>query len=119
MSLHPPRVGFIPWYRSEDYAKILTLMVDADELPPTWEKWHYWADKLITRLRREVDIAEKVEIIPDGFAVWCRMRDLEMNAASRNRYCSELVSRKHNIPDPTAQKPAADSADTATKQPEA
>lgn len=94
MSL-PVRAAGIPWYRREDYARILAVMEDAHLLPDTWEDWFKQAKQVRDNLRRQGVIVEQVTLDPDGFAAWCRGRGLHINAQARMVFANEEAHRRH------------------------
>ena len=88
-----PAVG-IAWYRREDYAEILRIMQDAAELPTTWEKWFYAAERGARVLQKRGHIVVRAYIDPVDFPEWCRQRGLKLDAQARMQYANEYVYRQ-------------------------
>ena len=90
-----PRAYGIPWYRPEDYKRILKLMTDRHLLPPTFLEWEKKALQVEAEFLRQGAIAERVYIDPQSFRFWARQRGLDINAAARNAFAAEAVARKY------------------------
>ena len=89
------RAAGIPWYRREDYPRILAVMEDAHLLPATWEEWFKNAKQIRDNLRRPGMIVEQVAIDPDSFATWGGARGLHINAQARTAFANEETHRRH------------------------
>ena len=85
----------IPWYRREDYPRLLALFADAAALPRTWDEWHQRAEQLRGELEARGAIAERVMLDPDEFAGWCVLRGLRIDNDARKRFAAEAVAAKH------------------------
>jgi len=89
----------IPWYRREQYARVLEVMEDANLLSPTYDEWLERAEQAFKRVERQGVIAHKVEIDPETFPIWCRARGLNVNADARIQFANHhaaLIQRdKH------------------------
>ncbi len=85
----------IPWYRREDYPRILRIMADADKLPPTWDKWFYRAEQFRHRVEKSRQVAVKAYIDPDEFPAWCEARGLNVDAQARMAFANEAAFRQH------------------------
>jgi hypothetical protein len=81
----PVRAVGMVWYRREDYAEILRIMDDADKLPPTWEKWHYAADRGLREVEGKGHIVIRAYIDPVEFSTWCVARGLKLDAEAREK----------------------------------
>ena len=92
----PTRAAGIAWYRREDYARILTIMEDAQVLPASWEEWFKIAKNTRDHVRRQGMIVEQVTIDPDTFPAWCRARGLNVDAKARTTFANEYVGLKYN-----------------------
>lgn len=91
----PTRAIGFAWFRREDYPRIRQIMADADEMPPTWEKWFYGAEKRFKHLAQHGIAIEKVVLDPDVFSRWCEARGLNIDAEARSTFAGEVVARKH------------------------
>lgn len=82
----PPIINGIAWYRRDDYARLLTILEDADKLPRTFDDWLKKAEahekKLSTRGMRVM----RVIIDPDAFPGWCLANGLNVDAEARRKF---------------------------------
>lgn len=85
------RAAGIPWYRREDYSRIMAIMEDAHQLPDTWEEWFKKAKYLRDDMRRQGVLIQQVTIDPDTFPGWCKARGLHVNAQARMAFANEEV----------------------------
>lgn len=95
----PPYIGTgIPWYRRNDYPRILKIMVDGESLPPTFDEWEKRA-KYAERERSAVGPVYRVEVRPEKFVAWCAERGLDVDADARMQFASNPanwpVGHKH------------------------
>ena len=79
----------VTWHRREDYPRVLTVMQDAHTLPATYDQWLKRAHEAIALVEREGATAVRVELDPDKFVAWCRLRGLNIDAKSRNLFGSD------------------------------
>ncbi|WP_066120293.1 hypothetical protein [Blastomonas sp. CCH2-A2] len=88
-----PTIGVgIPWYRRDDYPRILQIMADSDELSPTYDEW----EKRAQFKERDVIASGltpyRAYIEPDKFRAWCVMRGRELNADSRIMFAGDRAN---------------------------
>lgn len=81
------------WYQPNDYERLKQIFSDGDKLPATYEQWLQKAENGIAQLRRDGHVIVKVNLNPDTFIEWCRVRGLDVNSDSRRRFASEFVAR--------------------------
>jgi hypothetical protein len=81
----------IPWFREEDYARILHVMDDARLLPARHADWQKQAIAAEQRLQAMGVRTLRVVIEPFGFADWCRARGLRLDAQARMHYARETL----------------------------
>jgi hypothetical protein len=79
----------IPWYRREDYARILAVMTDANLLPRTHEQWLRKAEDVERRCKGQGMTVVRAVIDPDTFPDWCRTRGLNVDAKARTEFANE------------------------------
>jgi hypothetical protein len=91
----PTRVFGIPWCRREDWSALIAIFADAVQLPATYEKWLYAAQKVEKKIQSHGGIAERVYLDPGEFSAWCRTRGLDINADARMEFADEFVGRKY------------------------
>ena len=89
MTDEPPMIGVgIPWYRRNDYSRILKVMIDSDNLSPTYDEW----EKRAKHAERQYSARAKVyrvEIRPEKFVAWCAERGLNVDADARIKFASD------------------------------
>lgn len=73
----------IPWYRREDYDRILRIMADADKLPRTYDQWLQQAERVERRCKASGMIVVRAIVDPDEFPRWCASRGLNVDAKAR------------------------------------
>lgn len=96
----PPKAGKVAaliWYEPEHYPRVVKIMSDKGDFPPTYEAWAKPA-----RAEEETRRAEGWEIIrvsldPNIFASWCASRGLKRNAEARRAYVRHAaLARLHD-----------------------
>ena len=95
MASLPIRAVGLVWYRRNDYSRVLQIMTDADELPPTWDKWLYRAEQALRRFEKSGMVVEKVYLDPEIFPGWCEARGLEIDAKARIAFVNAAVREMH------------------------
>lgn len=85
----PVRVVGMVWYRRKDYEAVRAIMVDSEDLPDTYDKWFYQADKTAKQLKRHGLMVERVYINPQEFPEWCKAKGMPLNASARSAFASE------------------------------
>lgn len=88
------RATGIAWYYRQDYARILDIMIDAADLPRTYDQWRQRAEKLQREIERAGGIAVPAIIDPDTFPDWCRARGLNVDAEGRQAFASDAAYAK-------------------------
>ena len=79
-------------YRKKDYARILELSEDSENMDATWEDWE--ANKKQTKAKfeslgvRVVDVPVK----PNELAKFCQEKGLKINGTARAQFVSEKVN---------------------------
>ncbi len=91
MSGPPAMAVAIPWYRKEDWERLLEIFEDSDELHGTFEEWRNDAGQLESRFRSEGLVVQRVYIDPETFAGWCRDNGLRVGASAHSRFASEFA----------------------------
>lgn len=93
----PPLIGTgIPWYRREDYPRILEIMRDGDGLPGTYEEWEQLAEQAEREFGRPLAPAIRVYIDPDQFVTWCTMRGHNIDASGRMAFAGDPSNWPHD-----------------------
>jgi hypothetical protein len=82
----------IPWYRREDYPRILEIMADREVLPPTFNEWRKRASQVEGGAKAQGMIVVRAVIDPDKFSDWCRARGLDIDARARTSFANDLAA---------------------------
>jgi hypothetical protein len=83
----------MPWYRREDYPRILTIMTDADRLPVGFDEWEKKAEAFQRDIEGKGKIVVRAVIDPDTFPAWCGTRGKNVNSEGRSLFASEVAMR--------------------------
>jgi hypothetical protein len=89
----------IPWYRPQDYSRILAIMEDAHLLPPTYEIWREKAERLERDIKRSGQVVVRAVIDPEEFLVFCAARHLHVDAKARVAFANQATLRAVAKPD--------------------
>lgn len=81
----------VPWYRRQDYPRVLEVMEDAHLLPKTFDKWLHLAEKALQKAADRGVVPVKAHIDPESFVTWCRERGLNVNAAARIQFAATVA----------------------------
>lgn len=79
----------LPWYEPEDFALLLSLAQDRDEMPTDYEVWHQNALAVMHAWLARGRALEIVTIRPAEFLDWIERCGLPNTAATRLRYVEE------------------------------
>ncbi len=86
----PPSITYgIPWYRRDDYARVLQIMADGDGLPPGYDEWQKLAEQAERMVRRQGGAPVRVPLDAEKFAAWCLARGLHVNGRARSLFASD------------------------------
>lgn len=85
----------IPWYRREDWERLMEIFEDADILHDTFEDWRKDAGNTEGSLRRQGQIVVRAYIDPEAFPDWCRAKGVGIDAQARAQFASETASGEH------------------------
>ncbi len=87
----PVRAIGIPWYRADDYPRVLAIMKDAHLLLRTHREWQQKAERVERQHQAMGGIVYRAVIDPDQFPGCCAVRGLDVDAQARKRYASEFA----------------------------
>lgn len=87
----------LPWYEREDFAKLLRLAQDRDEMPADYETWHRNAVAVMNAWLARGRALEIVTIRPGEFLAWIAERGLANTAATRREYVEALAQNCHDV----------------------
>lgn len=91
MNSRPVRAAGIPWFRREDYDRILDIMEDRDILPATWAEWRKQAAKAESYFRSLGVETVRAILDPGEFPAWCRARGLKVDGKARIAFGNEAA----------------------------
>lgn len=85
----------LPWYESNDYERIKSIMKDGDSFPVTYQEWRMHAERLEEVLRGESYTPVRAHIRPVDFVQWCSAQGHNVDSHGRNAFAS-LAAVKGN-----------------------
>lgn len=94
MSTLPIRATGIPWYRKEDYPRVLRMMIDAHVLPRTYRDWLQRAENVERAIQSHGQIAVRAVLDLDEFPGWCAAHGLNVDAKGRGQYAAWVAHRQ-------------------------
>lgn len=86
----------IVWYTEVDREKMKKISVDSERLENSFQEWEEMALKTLTDMKVAGIIGEKVFIKAEEFLIWCKIYSLPIDASSRSKYVSEIMSRRNS-----------------------
>lgn len=81
----------IGWYAEEDWTALKALFTDAHKLHRNYADWLNAAETGFRQLSNQGHVVVKVPIRPGEFGEWCRLHQMEPNAAARSEFASRKV----------------------------
>ena len=84
----------IAWYRPEQWARLLEVSDDRDELEATFAEWEALAEEKVRELQAEGVNVEKVIVDIEELLAWCQGRGLSVDASARSHYVADLLRRQ-------------------------
>ena len=106
--LKPHAVG-IAWYVRDDYPHILDIMVDADQMPETFDEWRERAIEVESQLKARGFALVRAPVHAPAFLAWCRDTGRTADADARCQYAADFAERREADPRPIQVK--SDQAD--------
>jgi len=79
----------IPWYRRDQYTRILRIMTDRDRLPAAFDAWEERAKQAEAHIKAAGKPCHRVYIDPDKFSAWCVIRGLNVDAEARMKLAAD------------------------------
>lgn len=73
----------IAWYREQDYDHLLSMFVDAADLPETYSEWLKSAQNTVVVLTLRGITVRKAYLDPVTFPQWCLANDVPMDKEAR------------------------------------
>jgi hypothetical protein len=90
----------MPWYKQENFAALLALFDDRNNIRLSYKQWLKAAEASIERHQREGRKVIKIDIDPVEFPYWCATQRLPLNAQARIAYTNYVVDRTSTPPPP-------------------
>jgi ribosomal protein S16 len=87
-------VGIV-WYTPEEWERMKQISIDSERLEDSFKEWESMAQKTLNDMKATGIAGTKVFIKAEEFFVWCKIHSLPVDAASRSRYVSELMSKRN------------------------
>ncbi len=87
----------MPWYEPEDFAELLALAQDRDEMPSDYAVWHANAVAVMNVWLARGRALEIVTIRPAEFLAWIEARGLPNTAETRRLYVESLAGHSHDV----------------------
>ena len=86
----------IVWYTKIEWEKMKEISSDSERLENSFEEWGKISEKALRDMKANGLIVEKVFIKTNEFSIWCKIHSMPVDAASRSRYVSEILSKRNN-----------------------
>ena len=88
-------VGIV-WYTKEEWEKMKSISVDSERLENSFQEWEAMAQKTLVDMKSTGITGEKVFIKAEEFFIWCKIHSVPVDASSRSRYVSEIMSKRNS-----------------------
>jgi len=88
-------VGIV-WYTKREWEKMKQISIDSERLENSFQEWEEIALETLADIKATGLIGTKVFIKAEEFLLWCNIHSLPVNASSRSRYVSEIMSRRNS-----------------------
>jgi hypothetical protein len=84
----------IAWYRPEQWARLLEVSDDSEELETTFAEWEALAEEKFRALLAEGMNVEKVVVDIEELLAWCKGRGFSVDASARSHYVADLLRKQ-------------------------
>jgi hypothetical protein len=91
----PRKIVALAWYRPQDWARLLEISEDRDDLEPTHAEWVAGANKIIRAFEETGQPCERILINLDDLIAWCRARKCPIDGAARSEFAAEILTSNH------------------------
>ena len=85
----------LPWYHRSDYAALLGLFSDPDNLPDTFDAWLEHAERVEKQLQVAGFGVARILISPAPFKAWCEAQGAAPDQRARLSYANEVARARH------------------------
>ncbi len=84
---HLPQVVMgVAWYKPEQWARLLQIVDDRDNLEDTYEAWQATAEESVKQFARPGVVVRKVDVDVEELLRWCIAQNRPVNGAARSAY---------------------------------
>jgi hypothetical protein len=87
----PAPVIALPWYHRGDYAALLELFSDPDNMAATYDAWLKRAELTEKQLQQAGFGVARIWIRPVPFAAWCKERNVAPDQSARLTFASDAI----------------------------
>ena len=87
-------VGIV-WYSQVEWQKMKEISSDAEIFESSFKEWEQMANKSLLDMKASGLFAKKVFIKTVEFIVWCKIHSLPLDASSRSKYITEIMSKQN------------------------
>lgn len=84
----------IVWYTEDEWKKMKEISVDSERLENSFKEWEEMVRKTLADMKATGILGTKVFIKAEEFFIWCKIHSLPVDASSRSKYVSEIMSRR-------------------------
>ncbi|MHB8906052.1 MAG: hypothetical protein ACYC6D_08000 [Melioribacteraceae bacterium] len=86
----------IVWYTEEEWRKMKVISSDSEIFEDSFKEWEEMALKTLVDMKATGIVGTKVFIKSDEFIVWCKINSLPLNASSRSKYITEIMTKQNS-----------------------
>jgi hypothetical protein len=91
----PPTAKFgVAWYKPEQWARLLEISQDRQDLEDTYAEWEAHAEDGLHRLAGQGLAPEKVIVDVEELLAWCNEKGIPVNGSSRSEYTAWSIRER-------------------------
>lgn len=76
----------VAWYKPEQWARLLGISVDSEDLEPTYAEWVSVAQQKILELEKQGVFLRRVQVDVEKLLAWCESEGRPVDATARSEY---------------------------------
>lgn len=84
----------VPWFTAESWPRLLAIAADRADLPDTFEGFERRAGERFDRHVAAGQPLEKVLVVVDQLAAWCRELGVSVDARARSVFAAVMLARQ-------------------------
>jgi hypothetical protein len=88
-------VAGVAWYRPEQWARLVEICADADELDDSYEDWFRNATARFAQLTAAGWTLKRVDVDVEELLRWCVVRGRLVDGQARSAYAAYLLERQY------------------------